>query len=162
MEDQQKRIYLTEEGLQKLKDELHHLRTKGRADIADAIAEARAKGDLSENAEYDAAKEEQGHLEARIAKIEDTIARARVVDESEVDTSKAYILSNVTVENIDTGAEQTYTLVSEQEANIAKGRISVKSPIGKGLLGKEEGEVVEIQVPAGKVKLKVVDISRSA
>jgi transcription elongation factor GreA len=157
----QKTVYLTEEGLDKLKKELHHLRTAGRARIADAIAEARAKGDLSENAEYDAAKEEQGHLEARIAKIEDTIARARVVDESEVDTSKAYILSDVTVKNLDTGAEQTYTLVSEQEANIAKGKISVQSPIGKGLLGKEEGDVVEISVPAGKVKLEILGIERA-
>ena len=115
----EKTVYMTEEGLEELKEELHRLRTEERSRIADEIAEARAKGDLSENAEYDAAKEEQGKLEARIAEIEDTIARARVVDESTVDDSKAYILSKVTVENKDTGAEQTYTLVSEQEADVS-------------------------------------------
>ena len=153
-------VYMTEEGLEDLKEELHRLRTEERSRIADEIAEARAKGDLSENAEYDAAKEEQGKLEARIAEIEDTIARARVVDESTVDDSKAYILSNVTVENLDTGDEQTYTLVSEQEADVANGKISVESPIGEGLLGKEEGDEVEIEVPAGTVRLKIAEISR--
>ena len=155
-----KPVYLTEEGLQDLKEELRFLKTKERARIADAIAEARAKGDISENAEYDAAKEEQGKLEARISKLEDTIARARLVDEKTVDTSKAYILSKVTVENIDSGAEQTYTLVSEQEADISENKISVDSPIGSGLLGKEEGDVIEIDVPAGTVKLKIKDINR--
>jgi len=155
-----KTVYMTEEGIQDLKDELHRLKTKERARIADEIAEARAKGDISENAEYDAAKEEQGKLEARISKLEDTIARARVVDESTVDTSKAYILSNVTVENLNTGAEQTYTLVSEQEADVSENKISVQSPIGKGLLGKAVGDEVEISVPAGKVKLRISDISR--
>ena len=155
-----KTVYLTEEGFQELKDELHFLKTKERARIADAIAEARAKGDLSENAEYDAAKEEQGKLEARISKLEDTISRARVVDESEVDDSKAYILSKVTVENLSTGAEQVYTLVNEQEADISEGKISVESPVGKGLLGKEEGDEVDIDVPAGTVTLKITDIAR--
>ncbi|NBC85843.1 MAG: transcription elongation factor GreA [Bacteroidetes bacterium] len=155
-----KPVYLTEEGLQDLKEELRFLKTKERARIADAIAEARAKGDISENAEYDAAKEEQGKLEARISKLEDTIARARLVDEKTVDTSKAYILSKVTVENVDSGAEQTYTLVSEQEADISENKISVDSPIGSGLLGKEEGDVIEIDVPAGTVKLKIKDINR--
>ncbi|HHP7239329.1 transcription elongation factor GreA [Longibacter sp.] len=155
-----KPVYLTEEGLQDLKEELRFLKTKERARIADAIAEARAKGDISENAEYDAAKEEQGKLEARISKLEDTIARARLVDEKTVDTSKAYILSKVTVENVDSGAEQTYTLVSEQEADISENKISVDSPIGSGLLGKEEGDVIEIDVPAGSVKLKIKDINR--
>ncbi|PEN14986.1 transcription elongation factor GreA [Longibacter salinarum] len=155
-----KPVYLTEEGLQDLKEELRFLKTKERARIADAIAEARAKGDISENAEYDAAKEEQGKLEARISKLEDTIARARLVDEKTVDTSKAYILSKVTVENVDSGAEQTYTLVSEQEADISENKISVDSPIGSGLLGKEEGDTIEIDVPAGSVKLKIKDISR--
>jgi len=155
-----KPVYLTEEGLQDLKEELRFLKTKERARIADAIAEARAKGDISENAEYDAAKEEQGKLEARISKLEDTIARARLVDEKTVDTSKAYILSKVTVENVDSGAEQTYTLVSEQEADISDNKISVDSPIGSGLLGKEEGDVIEIDVPAGTVKLKIKDINR--
>lgn len=153
-------VYMTEEGLEELKEELHRLRTEERSRIADEIAEARTKGDLSENAEYDAAKEQQGKLEARIAEIEDTIARARVVDESNVDDSKAYILSNVTVENLDTDAEQTYTLVSEQEADVSEGKISVDSPIGEGLLGKEEGDEIEIDVPAGTVRLKIVDISR--
>ncbi len=155
-----KPVYLTEEGLNELKEELRFLKTKERARIADAIAEARAKGDISENAEYDAAKEEQGKLEARISKLEDTIARARLVDEKTVDTSKAYILSKVLVENVDSGAEQTYTLVSEQEADISENKISVDSPIGGGLLGKEKGDVIEINVPAGKVKLKIKDISR--
>ena len=155
-----KPVYLTEEGLHDLKEELRFLKTKERARIADAIAEARAKGDISENAEYDAAKEEQGKLEARISKLEDTIARARLVDEKNVDASKAYILSKVTVENVDSGAEQTYTLVSEQEADITENKISVDSPIGSGLLGKEKGDVVDISVPAGTVKLKITDISR--
>jgi len=153
-------VYMTEEGLEDLKKELRTLKTKERSRIAEEIAEARAKGDLSENAEYDAAKEEQGKLEARIAKLEDTIARARVVDEDTVDDSKAYILSNVTVENLGNGSEQTFTLVSEQEADISKNKISIKSPIGKGLLGKEEGDEVEIDVPAGTVRFKIIDISR--
>lgn len=157
---EEKTVYLTEEGLQDLKDELHRLKTKERARVADEIAEARAKGDISENAEYDAAKEEQGKLEARISKLEDTLARARIVDEETVDSSKAYILSNVTVENVDTGAEQTYTLVSEQEADVSQNKISVDSPVGKGLLGKKEGETAEIDVPAGTVTLKVKSISR--
>lgn len=155
-----KPVYLTEEGLKKLKDELQFMKTKERARIAQAIAEARAQGDLSENAEYDAAKEEQGHLEARIAKVENTIASARIVDESQVDASKAYILSNVTVKNLKNGSKQTYTLVSAQEADLASGKISVTSPIGKGLLGKSVGDVVEIKVPAGSVQMKIIDISR--
>lgn len=155
-----KTVYLTEEGFQELKDELHFLKTKERSRIADAIAEARAKGDLSENAEYDAAKEEQGKLEARISKLEDTISRARVVDENEVDDSKAYILSKVTVENLSTGAEQVYTLVNEQEADVSEGKISVESPVGKGLLGKAEGDEVDIDVPAGTITLRIKDISR--
>lgn len=153
-------VYLTPEGLQKLKDELQYLRTKERARIATAIAEARAQGDLSENAEYDAAKEAQGHLEAKIAQLETTISEARIVDESHIDTSKAYILSNVKIKNLQNGMEQTYTLVSAQEADLASGRISVTSPIGKGLLGKSVGDVVEIKVPVGKVKFKVLEISR--
>ncbi len=159
MEDR-KPVYLTEEGLQELKEELHRLKTKERADVANAIAEARAKGDLSENAEYDAAKEKQGHLEARIAKLEDMVSRARIVDESQVDTSKAYILSTVRVKNLNNDMEQTYTLVSEREADVAQGKISVDSPVGKGLLGKSEGDVVAIDVPAGTVKLEILEISR--
>ncbi|ABC44308.1 transcription elongation factor GreA [Salinibacter ruber DSM 13855] len=153
-------VYMTEEGLEELKEELHQLKTEERSRIADEIAEARAKGDLSENAEYDAAKEEQGKLEARIKQIEDTIARARIVDESTVDDSKAYILSDVTVENLDTGDEQTFTLVSEEEANISENKISVDSPIGEGLLAQEEGDEVSIDVPAGTVHFKIKDISR--
>ncbi|PSR01182.1 MAG: transcription elongation factor GreA [Bacteroidetes bacterium QS_8_68_28] len=160
MEDEQQTVYLTEEGLEELKEELHHLKHTERPRISEEIAEARAKGDLSENAEYDAAKEEQGKLEARINKLEDALARARVVDESQVDASKAYILSNVRVKNLSNDAEQTYTLVSEQEADISEGKISVNSPVGKGLLGSEEGEQVEVDVPAGTVTFEVLEISR--
>lgn len=158
--DAPKPVYLTEEKLAELKEELQFMKTKERARIADEIAEARAQGDLSENAEYDAAKEAQGHLEARIAKMESTISRARLVDESQVDTSKAYILSDVRVKNKQNGAEQTYTLVSEQEADMRQGKISVDSPVGQGLLGKKVGEEVEIRVPAGKVTFEILEISR--
>ncbi|MGA0255012.1 MAG: transcription elongation factor GreA [Bacteroidetes bacterium] len=155
-----KPTYLTEEGLRKLKEELHFLKTKERARIAQAIAEARAQGDLSENAEYDAAKDEQGLLEAKISKLENTVSQARIVDESQIDPSKAYILSTVVVRNSANGMEQTYTLVSPQEADFATGKISIKSPIGEGLLGKSVGDSVTIKVPAGKVSLEIVDISR--
>ena len=153
-------VYLTKEGLDKLKDELHFLKTKERARIADAIAEARSQGDLSENAEYDAAKEEQGLLEAKIAKAEQVVTNARVIDENRVDDSKAYILSKVEVKNLKNGSTNTFTLVSEQEADLSAGRISITSPIGKGLLGKSEGDVVEINIPAGKVKFEILGISR--
>ena len=153
-------VYLTADALDKLKEELQFLRTKERARIAAAIAEARAQGDLSENAEYDAAKEEQGHLEVRIAKMEETVQHARVVDEKTIDTSKARILSNVTVKHHGTGNEQRFTLVSAQEADIAAGKISISSPIGKALLGTSVGEVVEVKVPSGRIKLEVLDISR--
>ncbi len=153
-------VYLTAEGLQKLKDEIRFLRTTERARIADAIAEARAHGDLSENAEYDAAKEEQGKLEARIAQLETTVSNARIVDESQIDSSKAYILSKVTVKNLKTGSKVAFTLVSEQEADLKQQKISINSPIGKGLLGKAVGEVAEIQVPAGKVAFEILDITR--
>lgn len=155
-----KPIYLTEEGLQKMKDELHFMRTHERARIAKSIADARAQGDLSENAEYDAAKEEQGHLEARISKMESTISDARLVDDSKIDTSKAYILSIVKVKDMKSGREQTYKLVSQEEADIMLGRISVVSPIGKGLLGLSVGDIADIEVPAGKLKLQVLEISR--
>jgi transcription elongation factor GreA len=155
-----KPTYLTEEGLRKLKEELHFLKTKERARIAQSIAEARAQGDLSENAEYDAAKDEQGLLEAKISKLENTVSQARIVDESQIDPSKAYILSTVVVRNSANGMEQTYTLVSPQEADFATGKISIKSPIGEGLLGKSVGDSVTIKVPAGKVSLEIVDISR--
>lgn len=153
-------VYLTPEGLQELKEELHHARTTERRDIAEAIAEARAQGDLSENAEYDAAKEAQGHLEARIAELEETLGNARVLDDSQVDTSSARILSKVKVKNTKAGKEFVYTLVSAREANLREGKISVESPIGKALLGRREGDTVDIQVPAGNLKLKVLDISR--
>jgi len=152
--------YLTKEGLQKLKDELQFMRTKERARIAEAIAEARAQGDLSENAEYDAAKEEQGHLESKIAKLESTISAARIVDESQIDSSKAYILSKVTVRNKANDMEQTFTLVAPEEADLPSGKISIKSPIGSGLLGKSVGDTTEIKVPAGMVTFEIIDISR--
>ena len=153
-------VYLTEEGLQKLKDDLQHARTVERQKISQEIAEARAQGDLSENAEYDAAKEAQGLLEARIAKMETTIASARVVNEDEVDASKARILSNVRVMNQKAKREATYTLVAPQEADLQKGRISVESPIGKALLGKEVGDVVKVRVPAGTVAFEILEITR--
>ena len=159
---EQKLTYLTEEGLKKLKDELHRLKTVERPRISGEIAEARAQGDLSENAEYDAAKEAQGLMEARIAKLEGTIANARLVDEKNIDDSKAYILSTVTIKNLNNDATQSITLVAEQEADPSAGKISVDSPIGKGLLGREEGEVVEIRVPVGKVKFEILDITRGA
>lgn len=152
--------YLTKEGLQKLKDDLQFMRTKGRARIAEAIAEARAQGDLSENAEYDAAKEEQGHLESKIAKLEATVSAARVVDERQIDSSKAYILSKVTVRNKANDMEQVFTLVAPEEADLASGKISIKSPIGSGLLGKSVGDTADIKVPAGMVTFEIIDISR--
>lgn len=153
--------YFTKEGLDKLQEELRVLKTKGRADIAKQIQEAREKGDLSENAEYDAAKDAQGLLEAKIATLENTIAGARLIDESNIDTSKVMILSSVTVKNHNTKKDVKYTLVSETEANMKEGKISVKSPIGQALLGKTKGDVVEVSVPAGKLKLEVMDISRN-
>lgn len=158
--EETKPVYLTSEGLQRLKDELQFLRTKERARIATAIADARAQGDLSENAEYDAAKEAQGHLEAKIAQLEQTVSEARIVDESHIDESKAYILSTVRVRNLQNDTEQSFTLVSSQEADLSQGKISVTSPIGKGFLGKSAGEEVEVSVPAGTVKFKILAISR--
>lgn len=152
--------YYTEEGLQKLKDELKQLESVERPKISKQIAEARDKGDLSENAEYDAAKEAQGLLEMRIAKLKDTIANGRIIDESEMDDSKAYILSKVKIKNLKNNQQMEYTLVAESEADLKAKRISVESPIGKGLLGKEVGEVAEIQTPNGIIKFEVVNISR--
>ena len=151
--------YYTQEGLDKLKDELITLKTTGRTDMARQIAEARDKGDLSENAEYDAAKDAQGLLEMKIAKLEEVVSNARVIDESNIDTSKVSILSKVKIKNKKNGAQMTYTLVSEEEADLKKGKISVKSPIGKGLLGKKIGEVAQIQAPAGKLDFEIQDIS---
>ena len=136
------------------------MRTKERSRIATAIAEARAQGDLSENAEYDAAKEAQGHLEAKIAQLEQTVSEARIVDETQIDSSKAFILSTVRVKNLQNKAEQSFTLVSAQEADLAEGKISVTSPIGKGFLGKSVGDVVEVQAPAGKMKFEILEVSR--
>ena len=152
--------YYTEEGLKKLKDELEHLKFVERPNISQQIAEARDKGDLSENAEYDAAKEAQGMLEMKIAKLEEMYSGARVIDESQLDTDKVLALSIVKIRNLNTKAEMTFTLVAETEADIKTGEISVNSPIGTGLLGKKVGEVAEIQVPAGLVKFEILHISR--
>lgn len=152
--------YYTEEGLNRLKAELAELKTKGRAAIAHQIAEARDKGDLSENAEYDAAKDAQGHHELRISKLEEIVANARVLDESTIDASQVSVLSKVKIKNVKNGAEMLYTLVSEEEADLKAGRISVGSPIGKGLLGKRVGEKATITVPAGVLEFEVVDIAR--
>jgi transcription elongation factor GreA len=152
--------YYTPEGLQKLKEELAELKVKGRAEIARQLAEARDKGDLSENAEYDAAKDAQGHLELKIAKLEEVVGNARIVDDSILDLSKALILSKVKIRNVKNNMVMDYTLVSEEEADLAAGRISVKSPIGKGLLGKSVGETAEITVPAGKITFEILEISR--
>lgn len=152
--------YYSKEGLEKLKEELQYLKTEGRAKIAKAIAEARDKGDLSENAEYDAAKDAQGLHETKIAKLEQSLANARVIDESTLDTSKVLALSIVKLKNVKNGSVMTYQLVSETEADLKAGKISVKSPIAQGLLGKSVGDKAQIQVPAGQVELEILDISR--
>ncbi len=152
--------YYTEEGLNRLKAELNDLKTKGRSAIAHQIAEARDKGDLSENAEYDAAKDAQGLHELKIAKLGEALSNARVLDESTIDASIVSILSNVTIKNKKNGQQMQYTLVSEEEADLKAGKISVNSPIGRGLLGKRVGETAEIKVPAGMVEFDVLDISR--
>ncbi len=151
--------YITEEGLRRLKDELAHYESVERPMISRQIAEARDKGDLSENAEYDAAKEAQGMLEMRINKMKDVIANSRIIDESRIDTSKVQILNKVTIRNTKTNASMTYTLVSESEADLKTGRLSISTPIAKGLLGKKVGDVVEIQVPSGLMTFEVVDIA---
>lgn len=152
--------YYTKEGLKRLKDELDHLKRVERPSISVQIGEARDKGDLSENAEYDAAKEAQGHLEAKIAKLEDVVANARIIDESQIDNSKAFILSTVKIRNVANKAEMTYTLVAENEADLKLKKISIESPIGKGLLGKAVGEIAEIQIPSGLAKFEVLEITR--
>lgn len=152
--------YYTEEGLKKLKDELHQLKSVERPKISQQIADARDKGDLSENAEYDAAKEAQGHLEAKIAKMEDIVANARIIDESQMDNSKVLILSKVKIKNLSNGTQMTYTLVAENEANLKEGKISVDSPIGKGLLGKKVGDLADVVVPNGIMKFEILDITR--
>ncbi len=152
--------YYTEPGLKKLKDELKQLKSVERPSISRQIADARDKGDLSENAEYDAAKEAQGLLEARIAKLENVIANARIVDETQMDTSKAFILSKVTIKNLANNKELTYQLVAENEADLKSQKLSIESPIGKGLLGKALGDVAEIQIPSGLAKFEIVKIAR--
>lgn len=151
--------YFTQAGLDKLKDEVHELKTNGRKMIAQAIAEAREKGDLKENAEYDAAKHEQGLHEAEIARLEGVLANARLIDESQLDTSKALILATVKLRNLANDALMKYTLVSQQEADFKAGRISVDSPVGKALLGKSVGEFAEVSAPAGSMKLEILEIS---
>jgi len=152
--------YYTKEGFQKLKDELEHLESVERPEISRQIAEARDKGDLSENAEYDAAKNAQGMLELQISKLQEEIRNARIIDESKMDTSKVLILSIVKIKNLKNNMTMTYTLVPENEADLKTGRISVTSPIAKGLLGKVVGDTVEIQIPAGKVTFEIIEISR--
>jgi len=153
--------YYTPEGLKKLKEELNQLKDVERPKASQDIAEARDKGDLSENAEYDAAKEAQGLLEMRIAKLEDTVANARIIDESQLDNSKVLVLSTVKLKNQNNGMEMKYTLVAESEADLKTGKISVNSPIGKGLLGKSVGDVAEITVPNGTLKFDILEITRS-
>ena len=150
--------YFTEEGLQKLKDELEHLKSIERPKVIQQIAEARDKGDLSENAEYDAAKEAQGHLEDRINKLEAIYSNARVVDTSKLDVSTVRSLTKVTIKNTANGTEMTYSIVPEAEADLKAKKISVSSPIGKGLLGKSVGEIAEIQIPNGTIKFEVIKI----
>ena len=152
--------YYTQEGLDNLKQEVKNLETIERPKISQQIGEARDKGDLSENAEYDAAKEAQGMLEARISKLKNTLANARLIDDSEIDDSKVFILSTVKIKNIKNSMQMVYTLVAENEADIRAGKISVDSPIGKGLLGKEVGEIADINTPAGVMKFKIISIQR--
>ncbi len=152
--------YFTEDGLKKFMEELNQLKSVERPSITKQIAEARDKGDLSENAEYHAAKEAQGMLESKIAKLEEIAANARVLDESNLDTSKVVILTTVKIKNKNNNAEMKYTLVAESESDLKVGKISVDSPMGKGLLGKKKGEVAIIEVPNGKMKFEIMEISR--
>jgi transcription elongation factor GreA len=154
--------YLTEEGLKKLQEELHQLKTVERPGISRQIAEARDKGDLSENAEYDAAKEAQGLLELKISKMEELVASVRIIDETKLDTSKVSVLCKVKIRNVANKAEMTYVLVAENEADLKSGKISVSSPIGKGLLGKKVGEIADITTPGGVMKFEVVEIGLSS
>jgi len=152
--------YYTEEGLAKLKAELKELETVEHPKISQQIADARDKGDLSENAEYDAAKEAQGLLEMRISKLKETVANARLIDESQMDNSRAFILSTVTIVNKMNGMEMKYTLVAESEADLAEAKISVESPIGKGLLGKEVGDIADVDTPGGVIQFEIKEINR--
>ncbi len=153
--------YLSKEGYERLEKELRDLKTRGRKETANDIAEARAKGDLSENAEYDAAKEAQGMLEKKIAELEHTLATSRIIDDKDIDSSKVYILSTVTIFNRKTSKEMKYTIVAPQEADFKQGKISNKSPIGEALMGKSVGDVVEVKVPAGKLELEIRNIERN-
>lgn len=155
-----KKNYLSREGYEKLDAELRDLKTRGRKEIAEEISEARAKGDLSENAEYDAAKEAQGHLEKKIAELENTLAISTIIDEKDINTSKAYLLSTITILNKKVGKEMKYILVSKDEADFKAGKISVDSPIGKAILGREVGDEFTVDVPAGKLELKIQKIER--
>lgn len=152
--------YFTEEGLKKLQDELDQLTLVERPKISQQIAEARDKGDLSENAEYDAAKEAQGMLELKISKLQDKIANARIIDESKMDSSKVLLLSSITIKNLKNNSTMKYILVPEEESDIKKGKLSVESPIAKGLLGKKVGDKVDIQVPAGTIPFEIISVSR--
>ena len=152
--------YYTKEGLKKLKDELNHLKDIERPKASNAIGEARDKGDLSENAEYHAAKEEQSHLEFKIAKLKNVVSNARIIDESQLDTSKILIHSIVKIKNMTNGMEFSYTLVADSKTDVRNGKLSVNSPIGKGLLGKEVGDVAEIKVPNGIMKFEILEITR--
>ena len=152
-------IYLSKEGMEKLKDELNYLKSTERPKIINQIAEARDKGDLSENAEYDAAKEAQGLLEARIARLENELSKSRVLDEKNIDLSTAKLLTTVEIENIQSKQKMSYTLVSESEADLKNKKISISSPIGSGLMGKKVGEIVDISVPSGVVKFKILNIT---
>ena len=152
--------YFTPEGLERLKTELHDLRTRGRREMAQKIAEAREKGDLSENAEYDAAKEAQGLLEMRIARLEGEVGSARILDESKIDASKVMILSKVKIKNHRMNKIFDYMIVSGSEANLRQGKISINTPIAKGLLGKRKGDIVEVSVPSGKMKLEILEVGR--
>ncbi len=152
--------YYSEEGLQKLRDELHHMIAVERPAAAAAIAEARDKGDLSENAEYDAAKEAQGLLEARISKLQDLVANARLLDESKIDTSKVLLLSKITIRNTKNNTQQVYTIVPESEANLKEGKISVTSPFAQAFLGHKAGDNVDVIVPAGKMNFEILAIER--
>jgi transcription elongation factor GreA len=152
--------YVTEEGLKKLQQELDRLTSIERPKISQQIAEARDKGDLSENAEYDAAKEAQGLLELRISKLQQTIMNSRILDESKIDTSTVQILSKVTIKNTKNNATMQYTIVAESEADLKSGKISINTPIAKGLLGKKKGDMVEVTVPAGKIPFEIIDITR--
>ncbi len=151
--------YLTEEGLKKLNDELDHLIAVERPNISKQIAEAREKGDLSENAEYDAAKEAQGLLELKISKLQETIKNSRVLDKSQIQSDTVQILSKVTIQNVKNKAKMTYTLVAETEANLKEGKISIETPIAKGLLGKKVGETAKIKIPAGETEFKILAIT---